>query len=163
MEKLIRMLSELSAEFAAQPETWKQMAITKAISTIEAQRQESEQLQAQVARMRNFLIETNSSSCSYCGCGNGNHGYDCELKEALSDTPAEYHNPADVAALKQAVADMKLIAGDVISEKNCYICEYYVDGQGCMLDGTQFNDDGECHFTWRGENAIDKIGGKEDV
>jgi hypothetical protein len=59
------------------------------------------------------------------------------------------------------LVDMALIAGDAISEKKCYICKYYVDGQGCELDGTQFDDDGECHFTWHGTLAeIDKAVGE---
>lgn len=61
-----------------------------------------------------------------------------------------------VADRDAAAEDMTLIAGAVISEQKCCICGHYVDGDGCQLDGTQFNDDGECHFTWHGLKGAER-------
>ena len=88
--------------------------------TIEALQQENEQLQAQVARMREALIIANHrmpdvghfctcGKCKRCGTDINYAGYKYCLKcarniidAALSDTPADYHNPADVEALRKA-------------------------------------------------------------
>ncbi|MDR1631221.1 MAG: hypothetical protein LBS36_13570 [Oscillospiraceae bacterium] len=52
-----------------------------------------------------------------------------------------------------AVEDMQLIAGDIGSPLTCAVCKYNPHDMGCELDGSQFDDDGECHFTWRGPEA----------
>lgn len=48
-----------------------------------------------------------------------------------------------------AIEDMALIAGETDSALKCSRCQYNPDDMGCELDGSQFDDDGECHFTWR--------------
>jgi hypothetical protein len=48
-----------------------------------------------------------------------------------------------------AVEDMRLIVGDVITEKKCYICTHYIDGDGCN-DPEAENDNGDCHWQWHG-------------
>ena len=82
--------------------------------------QENEQLRAQVARVRAALIIANHrmpdvgqfcacEKCKTCGADINYVGYEYCVKcarviidEALSDTPADYHNPADVEALRKA-------------------------------------------------------------
>lgn len=49
-----------------------------------------------------------------------------------------------------AVEDMTLLAGECRSPLICGRCLYNPNDTGCELDGSQFDDDGECHFTWRG-------------
>ena len=89
------------------------------IDTIEALQQENEQLQAHVARMREALTIANNympdighfctcGKCKRCGADINYAGYKYCLKcarviidEALSDTPADYHNPADVAEIEK--------------------------------------------------------------
>ena len=86
----------------------------------EALQQENEQLQAQMARLREALIIANNympdvghfctcGQCKKCGANINYASYGYCLKcarviidEALSDTPADYHNPADVEALRKA-------------------------------------------------------------
>lgn len=67
---------------------------------------ENEQLRAQAARMREAvqkLFQINCQNCEACFPGNEKDCCALEVKNAaLSDMPADYHNPADVAALKQA-------------------------------------------------------------
>ena len=49
-----------------------------------------------------------------------------------------------------AEADMVFLAGEIGMDGNkCHACGY-CDGEECVLDGSQFNDDGDCHFTWSG-------------
>ena len=87
---------------------------------IEALQQENERLQAQVARVRAALTIANNympdvgqfcacGKCKTCGADINYAGYEHCVKcarviidEALSDTPADYHNPADVEALRKA-------------------------------------------------------------
>jgi hypothetical protein len=52
--------------------------------------------------------------------------------------------------LKRAAEDMNLLAGECVSSLKCTMCKYNPDDTGCVLDGSQFDDDGECHFEWRG-------------
>ena len=98
--------------------------------TIEALQAENEQLQAQVARMRDALTVANNympdigqfcvcGKCKGCGTDIGYSGYGYCLKcarniidAALSDTPADYHNPADVEALIMAMEAIKAAWSD---------------------------------------------------
>jgi len=93
-------------------------------------RQENEQLQAQVARMRDALTVANNympdigqfcacGKCKTCGADINYAGYGYCLKcarniidAALSDTPADYHNPADVEALIMAMEAIKAAWSD---------------------------------------------------
>lgn len=61
-------LKKLSTELAAQPDTWKQMTILEAVTTIEALQQENKQLQAQVAKMREAVevLETVTEHLENC-------------------------------------------------------------------------------------------------
>ena len=52
--------------------------------------------------------------------------------------------------LKRAVEDINLLVGECVSSLKCAMCKYNPDDTGCVLDGSQFDDDGECHFEWRG-------------
>ena len=92
--------------------------------------QENEQLRAQVARVREALTVANNympdigqfcvcGKCKGCGTDIGYSGYEYCLKcarviidEALSDTPADYHNPADVEALIMAMEAIKAAWSD---------------------------------------------------
>ena len=92
--------------------------------------QENEQLRAQVARVREALTVANNympdigqfcvcGKCKGCGTDIGYSGYEYCLKcarviidEALSDTPADYHNPADVEALILAMEAIKAAWSD---------------------------------------------------
>jgi len=49
-----------------------------------------------------------------------------------------------------AIEDMALISGQANSALKCNCCKYNPNDMGCELDGSQFDDDGECHFQWRG-------------
>jgi hypothetical protein len=117
---------------------------------------ENEQLQAQVARMRDALIIANNympdvgqfcacGKCKTCGADINYAGYEHCVKcargiidAALSDTPADYHNPADVEALRKA--------RETISARDSW---FECDRCANMRDALA---------------AIDKvIGGKEDV
>ena len=90
-------------------------------------KRENEQLQAQVAQYREALIIANHrmpdvgqfcacGNCKICGATISYAGYEycisCARKivdEALSSTSVAYHNPADAAALKQAMEALELI------------------------------------------------------
>ena len=93
-------------------------------------RQENEQLQAQVARVREALTMANNympdighfctcGKCKRCGTDINYAGYKYCLKcarviidAALSDTPADYHNPADVEVLRKAREAIKAAWSD---------------------------------------------------
>lgn len=92
--------------------------IMSLVETIEALQQENEQLRAQVAQYREALIIANHrmpdvgqfcacGKCKTCGADINYVGYEHCVKcarviidEALSGTPADYHNPADVAEIE---------------------------------------------------------------
>ena len=92
--------------------------------------QENEQLRAQVARLREALTIANNympdvgqfcacGKCKTCGTDINYAGYGHCLKcarniidAALSDTPADYHNPADVEALIMAMEAIKAAWSD---------------------------------------------------
>ena len=97
---------------------------------IEALQRENEQLQARVARVREALTMANNympdmghfctcGECKRCGVDINYAGYEYCLKcarniidAALSDTPADYHNPADVEALIMAMEAIKAAWSD---------------------------------------------------
>ena len=82
--------------------------------TIEALRQENEQLQAQVARVRealecvesDFIDGVGIVACAFCGKESAKergHQEFCVVGKALiSIDTTDYHNPADVEALRKA-------------------------------------------------------------
>ena len=126
--------------------------------------QEVEQLQAQVARMREALTVANNympdigqfcvcGKCKGCGTDIGYSGYKYCLKcargiidAALSDTPADYHNPADVAEiekLRNVIEEIK----DNLHAINC-VRE--------MPDKVEM-------YANEAISIIDEMGGKEDV
>jgi len=48
------------------------------------------------------------------------------------------------------IEDLEWLAITAVDSLKCNICKYNPDDTGCELDGSQFDDDGECHFTyWR--------------
>ncbi|MEA4869916.1 MAG: hypothetical protein VB062_04680 [Christensenella sp.] len=49
----------------------------------------------------------------------------------------------------EAERDIELLAGEDTSGEKCNICAHNPNDKGCELDGSQFDDDGECHFKWR--------------
>lgn len=51
---------------------------------------------------------------------------------------------------RAAVEDLTYFAGAITTGEPCSRCIYNPDDMGCELDGSQYDDDGECHFTWRG-------------
>lgn len=86
--------------------------------TIEALQQENEQLRAQVARMRDVLDELTSELDYAHLLENGiewdkhkSKTFDGAL-ELLKNIPADYHNPADVEALRKAREAIKAAWGD---------------------------------------------------
>lgn len=58
--------------------------------------------------------------------------------------------------LSEALEDMRLIAGQSNTPHLCNCCQYNPDGMGCILDGSQFDDAGECHFEWCSRKAVEK-------
>jgi len=98
--------------------------------TIEALQAENEQLQARLAQYRDALIIANNympdvgqfcacGKCKTCGADINYAGYEHCVKcarviidAALSDTPADYHNPADVKALIMAMEAIKAAWSD---------------------------------------------------
>ena len=127
-------------------------------------RQENEQLQAQVARVREALTIANNympdigqfctcGKCKTCGTDINYAGYEHCVKcaraiidEALSDTPADYHNPADVAEiekLRNVIEEIK----DNLHTINC-VRE--------MPDKVEM-------YANEAISIIDEMGGKEDA
>jgi hypothetical protein len=53
------------------------------------------------------------------------------------------------AEMDKAERDMKLIAGETNSNLVCSICKWNPNDMGCELDGSQFDDNGDCHFEYR--------------
>ena len=51
---------------------------------------------------------------------------------------------------RAAVEDLTYFAGAITTGEPCSRCIYNPNDMGCELDGSQYDDDGECHFTWRG-------------
>ena len=51
---------------------------------------------------------------------------------------------------RAAAEDLTYFAGAITTGEPCSRCIYNPDDMGCELDGSQYDDDGECHFTWRG-------------
>lgn len=51
---------------------------------------------------------------------------------------------------RAAVEDLEWLAGTTVDSLRCNICKYNPNDMGCELDGSQFDDDGECRFTWCG-------------
>ncbi len=49
----------------------------------------------------------------------------------------------------KAERDIKLIAGETNSILVCSICKWNPNDMGCELDGSQFDDNGDCHFEYR--------------
>ena len=70
-----------------------------------------------------------------------------DLIESLQAQFATEKRRADAA-----VEDMALIVGDSNGALKCNVCVYNPNDMGCELDGSQFDDDGECHWTYRGRN-----------
>ena len=70
---------------------------------------ENEQLMARAARIREAFIQV-QHDMDGAECRDDLDGIKGYIDEALSDTPADYHNPADEEALKQAREALKQIA-----------------------------------------------------
>jgi hypothetical protein len=102
-----------------------------AATLIENQAAETAAKDAEIAR----LTEINESNGQAIGLLTSD--YEAQLRTAQRRADA-------------AVADMALIAGDIGSPLTCAVCKYNPNDMGCELDGSQFDDDGECHFEWRG-------------
>ena len=67
-----------------------------------------------------------------------------DLSIQLAEAKADYD---------AAVEDMALIVGDSNGALKCNACVYNPNAMGCELDGSQFDDDGECHWTFRGRQG----------
>ena len=67
-----------------------------------------------------------------------------DLTTKLAESKADY---------EAAVEDMALIVGDSNGALKCNACVYNPNDMGCELDGSQFDDDGECHWTYRGRQG----------
>ena len=57
---------------------------------------------------------------------------------------------------RAAVEGLEWLAGTTVDSLRCNICKYNPNDMGCELDGSQFDDDGECHFTWCGPQEAEK-------
>jgi hypothetical protein len=77
----------------------------------------------------------------------GDDGEECarSLMELAADALGESRRRE-----QEILEDLYLIAGDGNSALRCNCCKYNPDDMGCELDGSQFDDDGECHFEWCG-------------
>jgi len=57
---------------------------------------------------------------------------------------------ASQARERTAVEGLEWLALTTVDSLRCNICKYNPDDMGCELDGSQFDDGGECHFVyWR--------------
>ena len=113
--------------------------------------QENEQLKAQVARMKNAI-----QYVLYHLRRGGKSWIIDKLEPALSTTPADYHNPADVEALRKARNLLQRYKDHIKS----YPCECKF-GLGFYGNKTPFRD-GEMRERCAELAEIDKaIGGKE--
>ena len=138
-------------------------------------RQENERLQAQVARMRKALIIANNympdigqfcvcGKCKGCGTDIGYSGYEYCLKcargiidAAISDAPADYHNPADVEALRKAREALNYWRE--LYGTGLEVLKWHMNGNTEPFDSF-YNNSG----TYEALAEIDKaIGGKQDV
>ena len=155
---------------------------------------EYEQLQAQVAQYRealkvanNYIPDTGQfcvcGNCKICGATISYAGYayciSCARKivdEALSDTPADYHNPADVADIERLNKEMDgicLISANRLAALkkarealthilHTYVCNFKCE-TACNQDKNTCNCYTEAKIIDEALAAIDKIGGREDV
>ncbi|MEN6312766.1 MAG: hypothetical protein ABFD25_00805 [Clostridiaceae bacterium] len=92
--------------------TYDGSALDKADRYIDKLEKQNEQLQAQTARTRGALTEAiyTIRAGRLCSIGSINNTYESQIsvagvdiwEQTLSDTPAEFHNPADVATLGKA-------------------------------------------------------------
>lgn len=77
-----------------------------------------------------------------------------ELKAEI-DRLTERAEKAEARA-EAAIRDMTWLSGYVVGGEKCNICKHNPNDMGCVLDGSQFNDDGECHFEWREEGEAEE-------
>mgnify|MGYP001335250145 CR=1 FL=1 len=136
------------------------MWIDELVDTIEAMRkhiealqQENEQLRAQVAQYRDALKEIFKLLEEHEPIWYLRKHYNL-ITVALSDTPADYHNPADVAVLKQAREALNGLM-------NAYCVDYNCPYEFCRSSCEGYNGIKSAN---KALAAIDNaIGGKEDV
>lgn len=56
-----------------------------------------------------------------------------------------------------AVEDLAWLASTTVDSLRCNICKYNPNDMGCELDGSQYDDDGECHFSyWRSKTQKER-------
>ena len=148
IEQFRQNLALLKAEEIEMPKKW----VLELLNTIEALQQENEQLQAQVARVKNAI-----QYVLYHLRRGGKSWIIDKLEPAISGTPADYHNPADVEALRKA-RNLLQRYKDHIKSYPCE-CKFGLDFYG---NKTPFRD-GEMCERCAELAAIDKvIGGKEE-
>jgi hypothetical protein len=122
-------LQQENEQLQAKLDEWKYEAKCHMDEVI-AREKQIEQLRAQAARMRDALIIANHrmpdvgqfcacGKCKTCGADINYAGYEHCVKcaraiidAALSDTPADYHNPADVEVLEKAREAIKAAWSD---------------------------------------------------
>jgi len=86
----------------------------------------------------------------------GHHKVDRLMDESISAIASLTAKLEQAEAdLKEAKEDMLLIAGESNGALKCNCCKYNPNDMGCELDGSQFDDAGECHFEWKGRNNAD--------
>jgi hypothetical protein len=71
------------------------------------------------------------------------------LKECVEKAEQRADRAEKIA--EAAIEDMVYLAGNETNGAKCNYCKWNPNDMGCELDGSQFDDDGECHFEWRGE------------
>jgi cell division septum initiation protein DivIVA len=102
--------------------------------------QENEQLQAQVARMREAIQEFADTANILTG---SNESIIAEgstywkFKQVLSDTPAEYHNPADVEALRKAREALYAARVDVLTKETDELARDAVEVIDALIGGKE--------------------------
>jgi len=80
-------------------------------------------------------------------CGHGRKVF--KSLSAYGDTNLTPSDIADLKAkLQEAIECINYFASSMTVDEKCSRCIYNPNDMGCELDGSQFDDDGECHFTW---------------
>lgn len=134
---ILSNLKELSTELAAQPDTWKQMTILEAVTTIEAMQQENEQLKYGTSPVEPYLkLQQENEQLRNDNINSEmNLSYITDLYEQLQAQAAQYRE-----TLEKARAALEL---SKIHTASCFVSVHR------KIDGAIA--------------AIDKIGGRGDA
>ena len=146
IETLERQASDIDNAFGA-------MTMKRVLDEVEALQQENEQLWAQMARVKNC------TTCKYSdvyGCNHPNGTEKCAGTGYLQWEPTDYHNPADVEALRKASTTLY----DLMYTLNFYMRESCIVPDNMHKRHIQQGNQTLAEIDARINKAI---GGKEDV